>query len=426
MTKQKRQFIWILLAGVVFFFIAGIIIIIGNVDSSGTAANLVLCLDDSGSMHSKQEQRNEAATEFVENLGNNVNLGVLYFQYKVTTVSEMKNLGKMSHRKHILDTISMEEHEEDHGNTNAGEALSYALSMLETIRQEEDKKDLPSSILLFTDGKNDFLDEDGERRYSYVQEADELTKDAAKEAAEDGIAIHAICLNEKDNELLMEVTEETGGTYWRIDSMDELSGVMLEIGAPYLKPKLQGGKIGMEILILLVVVAVGGVGAYSLYRFKTKEYLLDYQVDRMKEDMDERNKKEELDAHIREEQKNKMFYLDVVLTHENAIGAWSCFDFDGRRRKGILPIGDIVMIGRNQRGEDYKYRIDEAGMELWATFDEDELILRSKKTPFEIRKEGMAKDQGTSTQKANIKAGQQYYIVLGSRHEIGLLATRGI
>ena len=182
----------------------------------------------------------------------------------------------------------------------------------------------------------------------------------------------------------------------------------------------------MEILILLVVVAVGGVGAYSLYRFKTKEYLLDYQVDRMKEDMDERNKKEELDAHIREEQKNKMFYLDVVLTHENAIGAWSCFDFDGRRRKGILPIGDIVMIGRNQRGEDYKYRIDEAGMELWATFDEDELILRSKKTPFEIRKEGMAKDQGTSTQKANIKAGQQYYIVLGSRHEIGLLATRGI
>ena len=80
MTKQKRQFIWILLAGVVFFFIAGIIIIIGNVDSSGTAANLVLCLDDSGSMHSKQEQRNEAATEFVEKLGNNVNLGVLYFQ----------------------------------------------------------------------------------------------------------------------------------------------------------------------------------------------------------------------------------------------------------------------------------------------------------------------------------------------------------
>ena len=78
------------------------------------------------------------------------------------------------------------------------------------------------------------------------------------------------------------------------------------------------------------------------------------------------------------------------------------------------------------RDRDYTYRIDEAGLELWATFDENELILRSKKTPFEIRKEGTARDQGDRTQKATIKCGQQYYIVLGTKHEIGLMAVKGV
>lgn len=184
----------------------------------------------------------------------------------------------------------------------------------------------------------------------------------------------------------------------------------------------------VEVLIFLAMIALvagtSGLAFYYYHDYKKKEYMLDYEVDRMVEEKEQKQKKAELDAHIREEQKNKKFYLDVILTHGNAIGAKASSDNEGKRRSGIISIGDILMIGKNSRGEDYFYRIDEAGMEIWATFEQDELLLKSKNTPFEIRPEGTPRDQGTRTQKAVIKANQQYYIILGSKHEIGLLAQR--
>lgn len=178
----------------------------------------------------------------------------------------------------------------------------------------------------------------------------------------------------------------------------------------------------MEIFIIILIFAVGGVTAYYFHNYKKQEYIMDYEVSMMEDEKLQKEKKAELDAHIRKEQENKKFYLDVILTHGNAIGARSCFDNEGRRRVGILSFGDITMIGKNSRGDDYFYRIDEADMELWATFEEKELLLKSKSTPFEIRNEGTPRDQGTKTQKAVIKADQQYYVILGSKHEIGLLA----
>lgn len=192
------------------------------------------------------------------------------------------------------------------------------------------------------------------------------------------------------------------------------------------KKKREGEQMGFMVFLLVAALLAGAVGVAGYYYrdYKKKEYMLDYEVRQMVEDKEQKQKKAELDSHIREEQKNKKFYLDVILTHGNAIGVKSSSDNEGKRRCGILSIGEIKMIGKNSRGEDYLYRIDEAGMEIWATFEKDELLLKSQNTPFEIRKEGMARDQGTRTQKAVIKADQQYYIILGSRHEIGLLAQR--
>ena len=82
------------------------------------------------------------------------------------------------------------------------------------------------------------------------------------------------------------------------------------------------------------------------------------------------------------------------------------------------------MIGKNAQGEDSFYYIDEAGMELWATFEKDEILLKSKETAFEIRTEGTPRDKGVKTYKASIKEGQQYFVSLDSRHEIGILAQK--
>lgn len=180
----------------------------------------------------------------------------------------------------------------------------------------------------------------------------------------------------------------------------------------------------MFLFVAVLLVGAAGTAVYYYRDYKKKEYMLDYEVQQMVEEKEQKQKKAELDSHIREEQKNKPFYLDVVLTHGNAIGVKSSTDNEGRRRCGIISIGEIKMVGKNSRGEDYFYHIDEAGMEIWATFEKEELLLKSQNSSFEIRKEGMARDQGTRTQKAVIKAEQQYYIILDSRHEIGLLAQR--
>lgn len=393
-----------------------------NFSRDGEAVDMVLCLDDSGSMSSKQAERNQAAKDLVEELNNNVNLGGLYFQYNVTKSAGIRNLRSFAERMDLKWVFS-EQHDDERGNTNFGEALLEALSMLQEYKSYGAGEN-PSVVLLFTDGENDFLDENGERIYEYIEEADSKVEEATEIAIRENVVVRTICLNDNDIEALQAVSRRTGGTYTRIDSIEELSDALLLAAAPYTK-RNPGGIIGMGILILLVIAGVGGVAFYYFQNFKKQEYLMDYQVDMMKDEIDQRNKREELDAQIREEQKNKKFYQDIVVTHGNAIGGKSCFDNEGRRRSGILSIGDIMMMGRNVRGEDYTYRIDEAGLELWATFDENELILRSKKTPFEIRKEGTARDQGDRTQKAVIKSGQQYYIILGTKHEIGLLATRG-
>lgn len=423
LKSKKTKIVFGVLATLILIGIVICVVVVNP--KEGTGANIILCLDDSGSMYSKQDERNQAAIDLTEKLSDNVNLGALYFQYKVTVAIDLQSLKDSAARYNIEDAFESEKHEKDRGNTNTGAALCHAISMLEENQQEKGKKQ-PSVIFLFTDGKNDFLDKNGERVEKYVEEADELTKEAADEAKLSGIVIHTICLNENDIELLKNVSKTTGGTYQKIDDIEDFSEALLSIAAPYTKQKRRGGEVIMPLLIILVIAGIGGVAAYYFRSFKKQEYLMDYQVDRMKDEIDQRNKREELDIQIREEQKNKKFYMDVILTHGNAIGGRSCFDNEGRRRGGILSIGDIVMIGRNPRGEDYSYRIDEAGLELWATFDENELILRSKKTPFEIRKEGTARDLGDRTQKATIKCNQQYYIVLGSKHEIGLLATRGI
>ena len=181
----------------------------------------------------------------------------------------------------------------------------------------------------------------------------------------------------------------------------------------------------MEYIFLIIMI--GGTGFFVLYHYvelKRKQYLQDYQVEIIQEEEAKKKAKTELDAHIRAEQRNKSFYMDIILTHEDAIGVKSSSDNEGRRRTGILSIGDIPMVGKNSQGEDHFYYIEETGLELWATFEKDELILKSQKNAFEIRVEGTPRDKGTRTLKATIKEGYQYYLILDSRHEIGLLAAR--
>ena len=101
----------------------------------------------------------------------------------------------------------------------------------------------------------------------------------------------------------------------------------------------------MEIIVItLIVLGVSGFALYYYADLKKKEYIQDYQINVLEQEMEQKKAKAELDAHVRAEQANKPFYMDVILTHGDAIGVKAAIDNEGRPRKGILPIGDILII----------------------------------------------------------------------------------
>lgn len=421
MWKEKKYRITAL--GVVIIVILMVVCIVtSNPELPGEPADIVLCLDDSAAFQKIQEERNHAAASLIDNLGDNVNVGGIFYQNNVTSLYDIGSLAEENtdFREAIRDFFDSAVHEDENPNANMGKAINEAVDMIVNFREEKNSSN-DAIILVLTDGTNNFYSENGEKSEADVEEADTLTEKAAKRAWEENIQVQFVCYNEEFPKLIDEIKEDTGAGFYFINDIKRLEETMLLIMNPHVKTT-QGGKIGMEILIVLLIIGVAGVAGYYFHNYKKQEYIMDYEVSMMEDEKLQKEKKAELDAHIRKEQENKKFYLDVILTHGNAIGARSCFDNDGRRRTGILSIGDITMIGKNSRGDDYFYRIDEAGMEIWATFEEKELLLKSKQTPFEIRSEGTPRDQGTKTQKAVLKADQQYYIILGSKHEIGLWA----
>ena len=107
---------------------------------------------------------------------------------------------------------------------------------------------------------------------------------------------------------------------------------------------------------------------------------------------------------------------------------------DGRRRNlmradqllhpdHIVPAAESeVRRAEGEIGEDDLY--EDQGLEICASDQPEELIIVSKQQPFEIREAGLSRDQGISTKKAVIKQDVTYYIILESKHEISIKATK--
>ena len=110
---------------------------------------------------------------------------------------------------------------------------------------------------------------------------------------------------------------------------------------------------------------------------------------------------------------------------------WFCFlegcaavCADGTIRKDKVALDNILMYGKHPSGKEFTYYIEDQGLEICASDQPEELIIVSKQQPFEIREAGLSRDQGISTKKAVIKQDVTYYIILESKHEISIKATK--
>jgi hypothetical protein len=116
--------------------------------------------------------------------------------------------------------------------------------------------------------------------------------------------------------------------------------------------------------------------------------------------------------------------MDFMITHGSAFGGCAAVCQDGRYRRGTVLLDQIMMYGRQPSGREFTYYIEDQGLEICATDEKDSLLVRSTQMPFEIREAGLSRDQGISTKKAEIKKDILYYIILESKHEISIKATK--
>ena len=95
-----------------------------------------------------------------------------------------------------------------------------------------------------------------------------------------------------------------------------------------------------------------------------------------------------------------------------------------QQEKYILDYAGQVSELESQKREEFTYYIEDQGLEICACDNPEELTVISKQQPFEIREAGLSRGQGVPTKQAVIKQDVKYYIILESKHEISIKATK--
>ena len=179
-------------------------------------------------------------------------------------------------------------------------------------------------------------------------------------------------------------------------------------------------------LVIAAVLAAIGVVQWKRQNGRQQEekYILDYagQVS----EMESQRREEERQQREAEEQKQKdrSFGMDFMITHGSAFGGCAAVLADGTIRKDKVPLDKVMMYGKHPSGKEFTYYIEDQGLEICAADSPEELIIVSKMQPFEIREAGLSRDQGMAMKRAVIKQDVTYYIILESKHEISIKATR--
>ena len=162
-------------------------------------------------------------------------------------------------------------------------------------------------------------------------------------------------------------------------------------------------------LVIAAVLAVAGVVQWKRQsgRQQKEKYILDYA-----------GQVSELESQRREEERQ------LKQEDGSAFGGCAAVCADGTIRKDKVALDNILMYGKHPSGKEFTYYIEDQGLEICASDQPEELIIVSKQQPFEIREAGLSRDQGISIKKAVIKQDVTYYIILESKHEISIKATK--
>lgn len=180
---------------------------------------------------------------------------------------------------------------------------------------------------------------------------------------------------------------------------------------------------GLVVAAVMAVFGVAQLKRQSKHQQKEK-YILDYAGKVAEIEAQKKAEEKQLEEEEEQRQRERVFGMDVMITHGSAFGGAAATCPDGRFRRGKIALDNILMYGRHPSGKEFTYYIEDQGLEIGASDRPDELFVVSRQQPFEIREAGLPRDRGTSTKSAVIRQDVLYYIILESKHEISIKATK--
>lgn len=197
-----------------------------NNKNNSTKYNVVFVIDDSGSMQSTDQSkfRYNAINLFLGLMADKGNYaGSILFSNDVVYSQELKAVNGSQDKNAIQEGITS--HGKAKGDTDVGMAIDKAIEMLDKGRD----KNLPSVIVLLTDGNTD-LDNNPSVLSSAEKDSQKKKADAIEKArdASRGYRVFSICLNEDGSADIAEteqIAKATGGKSQEVKEAEDLNDV---------------------------------------------------------------------------------------------------------------------------------------------------------------------------------------------------------
>lgn len=158
----------------------------GNID-------VVFCIDNSGSMWSQQEIRDQAVRSICNlAVGSDIRIGGVYFADDIYKTKGLTSMEQEEGGRQILeDFVNERRQDENNRNTNIGNALEAARALFEDQDASRQRY-----VILFSDGINENLAQDS----AYKEAADQKTLEQAQLLQQENIPIYCVYLQKERND----------------------------------------------------------------------------------------------------------------------------------------------------------------------------------------------------------------------------------
>ena len=188
---------------------------------AGGGLDIMLVLDNSGSMKKNDPKflTRQVALSFVENLAQNVNLGMVIFDQKVNLAAGLKPISPQKNRSLLKQTLGKVDYKGQ--LTKSPEAIERAIYEL----KQNGRKNATKAIIFLTDGIVDTGDKSKDD-----EQTSWLRNELATEAKRSDIHIYAIAFTEAaDFWLIQSLALKTEGNYYRALSAQEIGPIFNKI-----------------------------------------------------------------------------------------------------------------------------------------------------------------------------------------------------